>query len=82
MVKNLPATAGDMDLITGSRRSPGEENDNPLQYSCLGNGPRSLVGYSPRDHKELDMTERLTLLLWSSLEQRRSVIGFMIPINP
>ena len=40
------------------------------------------MGYSPRDHKELDMTERLTLLLWSSLEQRRSVIGFMIPINP
>ena len=28
------------------------------------------------------MTEHLTLLLWSSLEQRRSGIGFMIPINP
>ena len=24
-------------LIPGSRRSPGEENGNPLQYSCLGN---------------------------------------------
>ena len=23
-------------------------------------GQRSLVGYSPRDHKELDMTERVT----------------------
>ena len=24
-------------LIPMSRRSPGEENDNPLQYSCLEN---------------------------------------------
>ena len=29
---------------------------NPLQYSCLENphGQRSLVGYSPRGHKESD----------------------------
>ena len=26
-----------MGLIPGSGRSPGEENGNPLQYSCLGN---------------------------------------------
>ena len=26
-----------MGLITGSGRPPGEGNDNPLQYSCLGN---------------------------------------------
>ena len=37
VVKNLPANAGDMDLIPGSGRSPGEENGNLLQYSCLGN---------------------------------------------
>ena len=36
-VKNLPANAGDAGLISGSGRSPGEGNDNPLQYSCLGN---------------------------------------------
>ena len=28
---------GDMGLIPGSGRSPGEGNGNPLQYSCLGN---------------------------------------------
>ena len=28
---------GDVGLIPGSRRSPGEGNGNPLQYSCLGN---------------------------------------------
>ena len=36
-VKNLPANAGDVGLISGLGRSPGERNDNPLQYSCLGN---------------------------------------------
>ena len=47
--------------IPGLGRSPGEENGNPLQYSCLENSMdgESLVGYSPWDHKELDMTEQL-----------------------
>ena len=36
VVKNPPANAGDMGLIPGSGRSPGEGNDNPLEYSCLG----------------------------------------------
>ena len=29
--------AGDIGLIPGTGRSPGEGNGNPLQYSCLGN---------------------------------------------
>ena len=29
--------AEDMGSILELGRSPGEENDNPLQYSCLGN---------------------------------------------
>ena len=37
VVKNLPAKAGNVGSIPGSGRSPGEGNDNPLQYSCLGN---------------------------------------------
>ena len=43
LVENLPAMQeiclreGDLDLIPGSGRSPGEGNGNPLQYSCLGN---------------------------------------------
>ena len=37
MVSNLPANAGDVGLIPGSGRSPGEGNGNPLQYFCLGN---------------------------------------------
>ena len=34
-VKNPSANAGDLNLISGLGRSPGEENGNPLQYSCL-----------------------------------------------
>ena len=37
MVKILPANAGGMGLIPGLGRSPGEENGNLLQYSCLEN---------------------------------------------
>ena len=40
MVKNLPASAGDLrdvGLIPGSGRSPGGGHGNPLQYSCLEN---------------------------------------------
>ena len=36
MVKNPPADARDAGSIPGSGRFPGEGNDNPLQYSCLG----------------------------------------------
>ena len=40
-VKNLSASAGDIirdaGSVPGSRRSPGGENGNPLQYSCLEN---------------------------------------------
>ena len=37
MVKNPPASAGDVGSLPRLGRSPGEGNDNPLQYSCLGN---------------------------------------------
>ena len=37
MVKNLAANAGDEGSVPGLRRSPGEGNGNPLQYSYLEN---------------------------------------------
>ena len=37
VINNLSANAGDVGSIPGSGRSPGEENGNPLQYSCLEN---------------------------------------------
>ena len=35
--KESASNAGAMGSIPGSGRSSGEGNDNPLQYSCLGN---------------------------------------------
>ena len=35
--KASACSAGDLGLIPGSGRSPGEGNDYPLQYSCLEN---------------------------------------------
>ena len=36
-VKVSACHAGDLDLIPGSGRLPGDRNGNPLQYSCLEN---------------------------------------------
>ena len=71
MAKTPPANEGDATdacSIPGLGRSPGAWHDNWLQYSCLENphGQRSLMGYSPWGHKELDMTEQLMLLLLCS----------------
>ena len=61
LVKNPPDDAGnarDSGLIPELGRSPGGGNGNPPQDSCPGKsrGERSLVGYSPWYHKELDTT--------------------------
>ena len=37
VLNNLHVNEGDVCSIPGSRRSPGEGNGSPLQYSCLGN---------------------------------------------
>ena len=58
MVKNPPANAGDVALIPGLGRSPGKENGNPLQYSCLGN-PMDRGAWQAADYgvaKESDTT--------------------------
>ena len=53
-----------MGLIPGSGRSPGEENDYPLQYSCLENSmDRGTWWGTVHGIAELDMTELLTLSL-------------------
>ena len=58
MVKNLPANAGDKGLIPAWGRSLGEKVQ-PILVFLPGKfqGQRSLVGYSPWGHKELDTAE-------------------------
>ena len=76
MVKNLPANAGDVrevGSIPGSGRSPGGGHGNPLQYSCLENllEQRSLAGYNPWGHKELETTKRLNTAYADCVEYNR-----------
>ena len=46
--KESAFNTGDLGLIPGSGRSPGEGNGNPLWYSCLENsmGRGAMVGYN------------------------------------
>ena len=59
VLKNPPTSAGDVGLLPGLGRSPGEGNGNPLQHSCLGN-PMDRGTWQATIHgatKESDRTE-------------------------
>ena len=62
MVKNPPASAGDLSSIPGLGRCPGGGHGSPLQYSCLENphGQRNLAGYSPWILTKSDVNEQLS----------------------
>ena len=66
MIKNLPANVGDMGSTLGWE-DPLEKGMAPLFWPGESQGQRSLAGYSPWGHKELDITEQLTLMLLSKL---------------
>ena len=56
--KEFACNTGDLGSIPGSGRFPGEENGNPLQYSCPGN-PVDRGAWWATDHgvaEELDTT--------------------------
>ena len=54
MVKNAPASAGDVGSVPWLERSPGEGNRNALQCLLPGKShQRRLVGYSPWHHKRV-----------------------------
>ena len=57
--KEAACNAGDLACIPGWGRFPGGANGNPTGVFLPGksHGQRNLVGYSPWDHKESDMTE-------------------------
>ena len=62
VVKDLPVNAEDtrdLNWIPGSGRFSGVGSGSSLPYSCPPklHGQRSLVGYNPRGHKELNTAE-------------------------
>ena len=59
-VKASARNAGDLGSIPGSRRFPWRRKWQPTPVlPGESHGRRNLVGYSPRDPKELDTSERL-----------------------
>ena len=60
--KNSACNAGDLGLIPGLGRSPGEGNGNPLQYSGLENPMDTGAWWATvhGGHRESDTTEWLT----------------------
>ena len=62
--KESACNAGDLGLIPGLGRSPGRRNGTPIPVFLPGEShkQKSLVGYSPWGHKELDTTEHLRTL--------------------
>ena len=65
--------------ITLEPRQRRRGHGNPLQYSYLENphGQRSLAGYSPQGHKELDTTERLR----TQAKDTASTVSDLLPTN-
>ena len=56
VVKNLPVNVGDMGLIPGLGRHPGEANDNPLycSFACKIPWTKESGGYHPWGHKRVE----------------------------
>ena len=85
MVKNLPASAGDVGhtgLIPGGRRSPGGGNSNPLPYSCPGN-PMDRGAWCAAVHgvtKELDITEATKQHVGQDMFKSLKYIGTELPL--
>ena len=63
MVKNLPEMQETQVRSLGWEDSLEKGMATHSSISCLENphGQRSLAGYSPKGHEELDMTERLSI---------------------
>ena len=68
--KNSACSAGDtgdISSITGLERSPGEENGNPLQYSCLENPMDRGAWGATYCHKESDTTKHIGSQSWGQM---------------
>ena len=79
MVKNLPASAGDLGLIPGWGWSPGEGRGNPLQYSGLEN-PRDGGAWWAAVYGVAQSRTRLKRLSSPSKQLRLSLVAFLCPV--
>ena len=79
VVKNLPANAEEEGLIPGLGRSSGEENSNPLQYSCLENPMNrgdwwtAVCGVAKSQTQLTETTKVLLLILFNDSAWRQHI---------
>ena len=79
--KESICSAGDRGSTPGSGRSSGGRNGNPLQLPREARLQRSLAGYSPWGHKEMDMTEQLILSLSLYMQYLRQVSKYSYEVS-
>ena len=86
--KESTCNLGDLGLILGSRRSPGEGNGNPLQYSSLGN-PMDRGAWRATVHgvtKESDVAhqqrQRQSVLAWTQIHGIKFLCIFLLTYFP
>ena len=80
--KESAHNVGNLSLIPGSRRTPGEGNGNSFQYSCLENPmDRGARWLQSMDHQEPDTTEPHTdiHLVCDRLEFQHKPVQYMRP---
>ena len=80
VVKNLPANARagdvrDTGLIPGLGRTPGGGNDNPLQYSSLGNPTDRGAWWFTIHRVTKSQTQLKQLSMYSGLKQYTCIIS-------
>ena len=79
MVKNPACSARDTGSVPGLKRSPGEGNGNPYQYSCLKN-PMDSGDWWDTVHgnaKESDMTDQLNNKFPTYIVKRKKKIRWV-----
>ena len=77
--KESACSAGDMDLIPGWGRSPGEGNGYPLQYSCLEN-PMNRGPWGSKESDTLEQKKHTFPLLLKKKKKSQSQAQRM-PVN-
>ena len=81
VINNLAANAGDVGLIPGSGRSPGEGNGNPLQCSCLEN-PRDRGAWWAAVYGVAESQTRLRRLRSNSSSSKKGSQVALVVKNP
>ena len=73
--KESACNAGDLGSIPGLGRSPGEENGNPLQYSCQEN-PMDRGAWGATVHRGAKGQTQLKWLIMYSVQTARIIKGY------